>query len=148
MQIDDDPSAVTASFFNRDTYSAGREGVSGVFTPLRGDDTAAIQVIVPADLKKLVLAFDSVQVKMEKRYISRILIDDGEGRACHAGLDPQSGSKASHERRFTRSQVTVQSDAAASAQFTGERAPQFKCFRFAVCNNRHESPYSIVIHTV
>ena len=57
-----------------------RQGPARPLAPLHGAHAAAIQVVVPADVKEVLRPLQAVEVKMEQGQPSAlVLVDDGKG---------------------------------------------------------------------
>ena len=65
-------------------------------------NAAAVEIVLPADVEKLVRAAEPVHIKMEEIALAAQLVHDRERRADDAPVDLQSPRQTAHERRFSR----------------------------------------------
>ena len=88
-----------------DVYRVLGQSVGHILAPLHGAYAAALQIVVPADVKEGVLRLQPVHVKVEEGGGTAVFIDDGEGGAGDAAAASKTTGKAAGEGRFAHTQT-------------------------------------------
>lgn len=97
-----------------------RKRISGALGPFDHRDTPRVQNGCEVEELDLLRPLQTVEVDVKERHLSLVLLYERKGRARDEVLYAESGGEPLDERCLAASEISVEGDDRAGAQFRGE----------------------------